>query len=101
MIHLDDDRVPDHCGVAGVFGQLEAARLAYRGLYALQHRGQESAGIVSSDGVDLHLEKGMGLVQEVFQPQILARLPGTAAVGHTRYSTAGDTELIDAQATVL
>ena len=101
MIHLDDDRFHDHCGVAGVFGHLEAAKLAYLGLYALQHRGQESAGIVSSDGVDLHLEKGMGLVQEVFQPQILARLPGTAAVGHTRYSTAGDTSLMNAQPIVI
>src|SRR6202043_786863 len=101
MIHLDDDRFHDHCGVAGVFGHLEAAKLAYLGLYALQHRGQESAGIVSSDGVDLHLEKGMGLVQEVFQPQILARLPGTAAVGHTRYSTAGDTSLLNAQPIVI
>jgi len=101
MIHLDDDRFHDHCGVAGVFGHLEAAKLAYLGLYALQHRGQESAGIVSSDGVDLHLEKGMGLVQEVFQPQILARLPGTAAVGHTRYSTAGDTSLTNAQPIVI
>jgi len=101
MIHLDDDRFHDHCGVAGVFGHLEASKLAYLGLYALQHRGQESAGIVSSDGVDLHLEKGMGLVQEVFQPQILARLPGTAAVGHTRYSTAGDTSLMNAQPIVI
>src|SRR5580692_8456854 len=101
MIHFDDDRFHDHCGVAGVFGHLEAAKLAYLGLYALQHRGQESAGIVSSDGVDLHLEKGMGLVQEIFQPQILARLPGTAAVGHTRYSTAGDTSLTNAQPIVI
>jgi amidophosphoribosyltransferase len=101
MIHLDDDRFHDHCGVAGVFGHLEASKLAYLGLYALQHRGQESAGIVSSDGAQLHLEKGMGLVQEVFQPQILARLPGTAAVGHTRYSTAGDTSLMNAQPIVI
>src|SRR5580692_8249496 len=101
MIHFDDDRFHDHCGVAGVFGHLEAAKLAYLGLYALQHRGQESAGIVSSDGVDLHLEKGMGLVQEVFQPQVLARLPGTAAVGHTRYSTAGENSLLNAQPIVI
>src|SRR3984893_15399535 len=101
MIHLDDDRFHDHCGVAGVCGHLEASKLAYLGLYALQHRGQESAGIVSSDGVNLHLEKGMGLVQEVSQPQILARLPGTAGVGHTRYSTAGDTSLMNAQPIVI
>ena len=97
----DDDHFHDHCGVAGVFGNPEAAKLAYLGLYALQHRGQESAGIVCSDGASLHLEKGMGLVQEIFQPRVLARLPGTAAVGHTRYSTAGDTSIINAQPIVI
>ena len=101
MSHLQDDRFHDHCGVAGVFGHLEAAKLAYLGLYALQHRGQESAGIVSSDGAALHVEKGMGLVQEIFQPGVLARLPGTAAAGHTRYSTAGDTSLTNAQPIVI
>ena len=97
----DDDHFHDHCGVAGVFGNPEAAKLAYLALYALQHRGQESAGIVCSDGASLHLEKGMGLVQEIFQPRVLARLPGTAAVGHTRYSTAGDTSIINAQPIVI
>jgi amidophosphoribosyltransferase len=97
MIHLDDDRFHDHCGVCGVFGHPEAAKLAYLGLYSLQHRGQESAGIVSSDTAALHMQKSMGLVQEIFQPSVLARLPGTAAVGHTRYSTAGDTSLLNAQ----
>src|SRR5207248_11651015 len=97
MIRIDDDHFHDHCGVSGVFGHSEAAKLTYLGLYALQHRGQESAGIVSSDGATLHLHKGMGLVQEIFQPRILARLLGTAAVGHTRYSTAGDTSLTNAQ----
>jgi amidophosphoribosyltransferase len=101
MNHLDDDRFHDYCGVAGIFGHAEAAKLAYLGLYALQHRGQESAGIVSSDGAKLHIEKGMGLVQEIFQPQVLARLPGAAAVGHTRYSTAGDTSLTNAQPIVI
>jgi amidophosphoribosyltransferase len=101
MIYLEDDRFHDHCGVAGVFGHSEAAKLAYLGLYALQHRGQESAGIVSSDGKAMHLEKGMGLVQEIFQPRVLARLPGTAAAGHTRYSTAGDTSLTNAQPIVI
>src|SRR6202140_3085337 len=101
MNYSDDDRFHDHCGVSGVFGHTEAAKLAYLGLYALQHRGQESAGVVSSDGTSLHLEKGMGLVQEVFQPEVLARLPGTAAVGHTRYSTAGDTSLTNAQPIVI
>src|SRR2546427_12616356 len=93
MSHFDDDRFHDHCGVAGVFGHPEAAKLAYLGLYALQHRGQESAGIVSSDGAALHLEKGMGLGQEVFPPRALARLPGTLAVGPTRSSTPRDPSL--------
>ena len=101
MIRIDDDHFHDHCGVCGVFGHAEASKLAYLGLYALQHRGQESAGIVSSDGTALHLEKGMGLVQEIFQPEVLARLPGTAALGHTRYSTAGDTSLTNAQPIVI
>ena len=96
----EDDHFHDHCGVCGVFGHPEAAKLAYLGLYSLQHRGQESAGIVSSDG-ELHLEKSMGLVQEIFQPSVLARLPGTAAAGHTRYSTAGDTSLMNAQPIVI
>ena len=79
MTILEDDHFHDHCGVCGVFGHAEAAKLAYLGLYSLQHRGQESAGIVSSDADGLHLQKGMGLVQEVFLPPVLARLPGTAA----------------------
>ena len=101
MTHLDDDHFHDHCGVCGVFGHPEAAKISYLGLYALQHRGQESAGVVSSDGAALHLEKGMGLVQEIFQPSVLARLPGTASIGHTRYSTAGDTSLANAQPIVI
>ena len=72
MMHLDDDHFHDHCGVCGIFGHPEAAKLAYLGLYALQHRGQESAGMVSSDAGALHLEKGMGLVQEIFQPAVLS-----------------------------
>ena len=101
MMRIEDDHFHDHCGVCGVSGHAEAAKLTYLGLYALQHRGQESAGIVSSNGASLHLEKGMGLVQEVFQPEVLARLRGTVAVGHTRYSTAGDTSLINAQPMVV
>src|ERR1700741_1078496 len=97
MIHLDDDRFHDHCGVAGVFAHLEAAKLAYLGLYALQHRGQESAGIVSSDGGDLHLHRAMGEVEEIFTPSVLSTLPGNSAIGHTRYSTAGDKALLNAQ----
>src|SRR5450755_2985186 len=101
LIQIDNDRFHDHCGVCGVFGHHEAAKMAYLGLYALQHRGQESAGIVSSDGHELHLEKSMGLVADIFQPEVLARLPGDAALGHTRYSTAGDTSLMSAQPIVI
>lgn len=92
-----DDRFHDECGVFGVFGHSEAANLAYLGLYALQHRGQESAGIVSSDGNELHLHKAMGEVEEIFVPSVLAKLPGHLAIGHTRYSTAGDKALLNAQ----
>ena len=69
------------CGVFGVFGHEEAAKLAYLGLYALQHRGQESAGIVSSDGGDLHLHRAMGEVEEIFQPAVLNTLPGNSPSG--------------------
>jgi len=95
--HILDDHFHDECGVFGVFGHPEAANLAYLGLYALQHRGQESAGIVSSDGTDLHVHRAMGEVEEIFQPSVLAQLPGSLAIGHTRYSTAGDKALLNAQ----
>ncbi len=96
-LHFDDDHFHDECGVFGIFGEEEAAKLTYLGLYALQHRGQESAGIAATDGVQFRLERGMGLVQDVFTPEVIARLPGLAAIGHTRYSTAGDTSLNNAQ----
>ena len=92
-----DDRFHDECGVFGVFGHPEAANITYLGLYALQHRGQESAGIVASNGHDLNMHKAMGEVEEIFQPRVLAKLPGTSAIGHTRYSTAGDKALLNAQ----
>jgi amidophosphoribosyltransferase len=92
-----DDRFHDECGVCGVFGHEEASKLVYLGLYALQHRGQESAGIVSSDGSELYLHRAMGEVEEIFQPGVLAGLPGNSAIGHTRYSTAGDKALLNAQ----
>jgi amidophosphoribosyltransferase len=101
LIHLDDDRFHDHCGVFGVFGNDEAAKLTYLGLYALQHRGQESAGIASTDGANLHVHKAMGQVQEIFTPGVITQLPGAAAIGHTRYSTAGDTALMNAQPVVI
>jgi len=85
------------CGVIGVFGDPEASNLAYLGLHALQHRGQESAGIVSSDGETLRLVREMGHVRDIFTADRLARLPGHAAMGHVRYSTAGDSSLKNAQ----
>src|SRR5258705_6965849 len=92
-----DDHFHDECGVFGVFGHPEAANLVYLGLYALQHRGQESAGIVSRDGGDSHIHKGMGLVAEIFSQDVLADLPGRIAIGHVRYSTAGASNLQNAQ----
>src|ERR1700722_9503464 len=94
---LEGDHFHDHWGVFGVFSHPEAAKLAYLGIYALQHRGQESAGIVSADGNDLHIYKSLGHVQEIFTPEAMKQLPGSAAIGHTRYSTAGDNVLINAQ----
>jgi amidophosphoribosyltransferase len=85
------------CGVFGVFGHAEAANITYLGLHALQHRGQESAGIVSSDGRRLTLHRGMGQVIDVFSPQQLERLTGTYAIGHVRYSTTGGSHLKNAQ----
>jgi amidophosphoribosyltransferase len=91
------DKLREECGVFGVFGHPEAARLTYLGLYALQHRGQESAGIVSSDGQTLHAERGMGHVSDIFKVESLTRLPGDSAIGHVRYSTAGEVSLREAQ----
>ena len=89
---------PKHyCGVFGVFGHPNAAELTYYGLYALQHRGQESAGIVTSDGKQFREFKGMGLVSQIFSGDILHDLVGNAAVGHTRYSTTGSSALRNAQ----
>jgi len=96
-ITIDEDRFHDECGLFGIFGHPEAAHLTYLGLYALQHRGQESAGIVSSEGVRLRLEKGMGLVNDVFSNERLQTLSGDRALGHVRYSTAGDTIAANAQ----
>ncbi|MGB8524993.1 MAG: amidophosphoribosyltransferase [Candidatus Acidiferrales bacterium] len=101
LIQIDDDHFHDHCGVFGIFGHPEAAKMAYLGLYALQHRGQESAGIASTDGANIHVHKSLGHVQEIFTPDVIAQLPGDAAIGHTRYSTAGDTSLMNAQPVVI
>ena len=85
------------CGVFGIYGHPEAANLTYLGLHALQHRGQESAGIVTSDGSQLYAHRAMGLVQDAFQEEHLAKLPGRIAIGHVRYSTAGGSHLKNAQ----
>jgi amidophosphoribosyltransferase len=89
--------VHEACGIVGIHGHPEAANLAYLALYALQHRGQESAGIVSSDGESVHLEKAMGHVAEVFTEARLRRLAGSLAIGHVRYSTTGSSQLKNAQ----
>jgi len=91
------DKFKDECGVVAIYAHPEAEKLAYLGLHALQHRGQESAGIVTSDGVTLHVHKAMGLVADIFTEEALAKIHGTLAVGHTRYSTAGDSALQNAQ----
>jgi amidophosphoribosyltransferase len=91
------DKLREECGVMAIYGHPDAARLTYWGLYALQHRGQESAGIATSDGHDVNDIKGMGLVSEIFTDDVLARLPGELAIGHTRYSTTGDSALLNAQ----
>ncbi len=85
------------CGVFGIYGHPEAANIAYLGLHALQHRGQESAGIGASDGKRLTPHRAMGLVQACFSPKDLTNLPGSAAIGHVRYSTAGGSHIRNAQ----
>ena len=86
---LSSDKFHDECAVFGIYGHKEASNLTYLGLYALQHRGQEASGIVSSDGEHFHVEKGMGLVADIFSNRELSRLPGDRAIGHNRYSTTG------------
>jgi amidophosphoribosyltransferase len=95
------DKLHEECGVFGIYGQPEAATMAYLGLYALQHRGQESAGIAASDGVKLHVSRSMGYVADSFSASTLASLPGGAAIGHVRYSTAGESRLQNAQPFVI
>ena len=97
VIPVDDDHFRDQCGLFGIFGHPEAARLSYLGLYALQHRGQESAGIAASDGTKIRVHKAMGLVNDIFDDQKLDGLVGDRAIGHVRYSTAGDTIEVNAQ----
>lgn len=94
---MGGENVKDHCGVFGIFNHPEAARMTYLGLFALQHRGEEAAGICSSDEENLHLEKDMGLVGEVFNEARIACLKGKHAIGHTRYSTTGSSSRVNAQ----
>src|SRR6267143_1559443 len=94
---LPFDKFRDECGVVAIFAHPEAEKLAYLGLHALQHRGQESAGIVTSDGLNLKPHKAMGLVADIFTEDVLAKMRGRLAIGHTRYSTAGDSALLNAQ----
>jgi amidophosphoribosyltransferase len=91
------DKLHEECGVVAVYGHPEAANLAYLGLYALQHRGQESAGMCSTDGKEIFTVKEMGYVADIFTPEQLGKLRGHSAIGHTRYSTAGTTVLLNAQ----
>jgi amidophosphoribosyltransferase len=92
-----NDKFKDECAVVAIHNYPEAAKFAYLGLYQLQHRGQESAGIACSDGARLTQHKGMGLVADVFTEDVLDKLSGSLAIGHTRYSTAGDSAQLNAQ----
>ncbi|MBL7961979.1 amidophosphoribosyltransferase, partial [bacterium] len=90
--------IKEECGIFGIYGHPEAAKLTYLGLYSLQHRGQESTGIVSADGNYLHRHVGMGLVGDVFaDTKLFEQLPGISAIGHNRYSTTGGSYLQNAQ----
>jgi amidophosphoribosyltransferase len=91
------DKFREECGVFGIFGHPEAANMTYLGLYALQHRGQESAGIAASDGQVVRLSRAMGYVADVFDSRTLSELPGSMAIGHVRYSTAGESRVANAQ----
>jgi len=97
----DADRFREECGIVGVYGHPEAANLVYLGLYALQHRGQEAAGIVVSDGTILTSHRGLGLVAEVFDEETIRRMLGSMAIGHNRYSTQGRTLLKNTQPLVV
>ena len=97
MINPEDDKLREECGVFGIYGHADAARLTYLGLYALQHRGQESCGIVTSNGRQLVSERAMGHVRESFDQPRIDRLAGQSAMGHVRYSTAGEVSIRECQ----
>src|ERR1700760_2850033 len=90
----DSDKLHEECGVTAIYGHPEASQLAYLSLYALQHGGRGSAGTAASDGEQLRMHKAMGLVADIFSADALARIQGTLAIGHTRYSTAGGSALL-------
>ncbi|GKS57769.1 amidophosphoribosyltransferase [Nitrospira sp.] len=94
---ITPDKFHDECAVFGVVNHPEAANLTYLGLYALQHRGQEASGIVSSDGSHFYVQKSQGLVADIYSKDVLAKLPGTMAIGHNRYSTSGGSDLKNIQ----
>ncbi|HEX3035369.1 MAG TPA: amidophosphoribosyltransferase [Thermodesulfobacteriota bacterium] len=94
-------KLKEECGVFGIFDHPEAANLTYLGLHALQHRGQESAGIVTSDGMHLHAHRGMGLVSDIFTEEAISTLPGRNAIGHVRYSTSGSSHVKNSQPIVV
>src|SRR6201993_2380402 len=94
---ITSDKLREECGVVAIYGHPESSKLAYLSLYALQHRGQESAGIAASNGERISLHKAMGLVSDIFTADALARVPGSLSIGHTRYSTTGDSALLNAQ----
>ena len=99
MIDLEQDKFKEECGVFGIFSNknIDVSHLTYYGLYALQHRGQESAGIAVCNDGEINLNKGMGLVTDVFNTETLDKMPGNAAIGHVRYSTTGGSTVVNAQ----
>jgi len=96
-VHVKWKKMREACGIFGIYGNSEAARITFFGLYSLQHRGQESAGIAVADGRKIRLEKGMGLISQVFSEEKIKNLKGHLAIGHNRYSTTGSSQLINAQ----
>ena len=94
---FDDDKLHEECGIFGIFGHAEASTLTQLGLFALQHRGQEACGIVSADGEELLQHRAIGLVADVLTPEALTKLTGSAAIGHTRYSTSGKNTIDEVQ----
>src|SRR2546426_8887413 len=93
---LRSDKFHDECGVVAIYAHAEAEKLAYLGLHALQHRGQESAGIVTPNSLTLRAHRAMGLVADIFTEEVLSQVHGSFALGHTRYSTSGDPPLFNA-----